>query len=114
MSVSPPELCGKFNPDSVLFLSETFSFVLTGEDGSRWFGYCRKLLVSISGRAGSTGSTVWALSGHDSGLLFHMGYPSCAALVVPALGMQKKGSRWCSKIGKWALGMNQLLELGVP
>uniref|UniRef100_I3N4C8 DENN domain containing 2C n=1 Tax=Ictidomys tridecemlineatus TaxID=43179 RepID=I3N4C8_ICTTR len=26
--------------------SETFSFVLTGEDGSRWFGYCKKLLVS--------------------------------------------------------------------
>ncbi|MEE6493264.1 hypothetical protein FKM82_016778 [Ascaphus truei] len=24
--------------------SETFSFVLTGEDGSRWFGYCKKLL----------------------------------------------------------------------
>lgn len=28
--------------------SETFSFVLTGEDGSRWFGYCKKLLVSNS------------------------------------------------------------------
>lgn len=28
--------------------SETFSFVLTGEDGSRWFGYCKKLLVSVS------------------------------------------------------------------
>lgn len=27
--------------------SETFSFVLTGEDGSRRFGYCRRLLVSI-------------------------------------------------------------------
>lgn len=26
--------------------SETFSFVLTGEDGSRRFGYCRRLLVS--------------------------------------------------------------------
>lgn len=26
--------------------SETFSFVLTGEDGSRWFCYCRKILVS--------------------------------------------------------------------
>uniref|UniRef100_A0A8C5LK72 DENN domain containing 2C n=1 Tax=Leptobrachium leishanense TaxID=445787 RepID=A0A8C5LK72_9ANUR len=25
--------------------SETFSFVLTGEDGSRWFGYCKKLLI---------------------------------------------------------------------
>lgn len=25
--------------------SETFSFVLTGEDGSRRFGYCRRLLV---------------------------------------------------------------------
>lgn len=29
-----------------IFFSETFSFVLTGEDGSRWFGYCKKLLVS--------------------------------------------------------------------
>ena len=28
--------------------SETFSFVLTGEDGSRRFGYCRRLLVSTS------------------------------------------------------------------
>uniref|UniRef100_A0A8B9BKK8 DENN domain containing 2A n=1 Tax=Anser brachyrhynchus TaxID=132585 RepID=A0A8B9BKK8_9AVES len=27
------------------FASETFSFVLTGEDGSRRFGYCRRLLV---------------------------------------------------------------------
>lgn len=26
--------------------SETFSFMLTGEDGSRRFGYCRRLLVS--------------------------------------------------------------------
>ncbi|XP_042198056.1 DENN domain-containing protein 2C isoform X1 [Callorhinchus milii] len=26
------------------YVSETFSFVLTGEDGSRRFGYCRKLL----------------------------------------------------------------------
>uniref|UniRef100_A0A8C7HJI2 DENN domain containing 2C n=1 Tax=Oncorhynchus kisutch TaxID=8019 RepID=A0A8C7HJI2_ONCKI len=25
--------------------SETFSFVLTGEDGSRWFCYCRKILI---------------------------------------------------------------------
>jgi len=29
-----------------LFCSETFSFMLTGEDGSRRFGYCRRLLVS--------------------------------------------------------------------
>lgn len=29
--------------------SETFSFVLTGEDGSRWFCYCRKILVSAAG-----------------------------------------------------------------
>ena len=28
--------------------SETFSFVLTGEDGSRRFGYCRRLLVCTS------------------------------------------------------------------
>ncbi|XP_062472432.1 DENN domain-containing protein 2A isoform X3 [Pezoporus occidentalis] len=27
------------------FASETFSFVLTGEDGSRRFGYCRRLLI---------------------------------------------------------------------
>ncbi|MBN3278268.1 DEN2C protein, partial [Polyodon spathula] len=30
--------------------SETFSFVLTGEDGGRWFGYCRKLLPSGKGK----------------------------------------------------------------
>nr|XP_023406361.1 LOW QUALITY PROTEIN: suppression of tumorigenicity 5 protein [Loxodonta africana] len=28
------------------YSSETFSFMLTGEDGSRRFGYCRRLLVS--------------------------------------------------------------------
>ncbi|XP_036390154.1 DENN domain-containing protein 2C [Megalops cyprinoides] len=32
------------------FPSETFSFVLTGEDGSRWFGYCRKILPSGKGK----------------------------------------------------------------
>ncbi|XP_062403430.1 DENN domain-containing protein 2A [Sardina pilchardus] len=32
------------------FPSETFSFVLTGEDGSRRFGYCRRLLPSGKGR----------------------------------------------------------------
>ncbi|KAG9337322.1 hypothetical protein JZ751_028890, partial [Albula glossodonta] len=32
------------------FASETFSFVLTGEDGSRRFGYCRRLLPSGKGR----------------------------------------------------------------
>nr|XP_023648925.1 DENN domain-containing protein 2A-like isoform X2 [Paramormyrops kingsleyae] len=32
------------------FPSETFSFVLTGEDGSRRFGYCRRLLPSGRGR----------------------------------------------------------------
>ncbi|MBN3296060.1 DEN2A protein, partial [Amia calva] len=31
------------------FPSETFSFVLTGEDGSRRFGYCRRLLPSGKG-----------------------------------------------------------------
>lgn len=31
--------------------SETFSFVLTGEDGSRRFGYCRRLLVCTSNTA---------------------------------------------------------------
>ncbi|XP_024915516.1 DENN domain-containing protein 2C [Cynoglossus semilaevis] len=30
--------------------SETFSFVLTGEDGSRWFCYCRKILPSGRGK----------------------------------------------------------------
>lgn len=30
----------------IVVYSETFSFVLTGEDGSRWFCYCRKILVS--------------------------------------------------------------------
>ncbi|XP_063064759.1 DENN domain-containing protein 2C [Engraulis encrasicolus] len=30
--------------------SETFSFVLTGEDGSRWFGYCRKILPVGKGK----------------------------------------------------------------
>lgn len=33
--------------DGFSFCSETFSFVLTGEDGSRRFGYCRRLLVFI-------------------------------------------------------------------
>ncbi|KAJ8249806.1 hypothetical protein COCON_G00230220 [Conger conger] len=32
------------------FASETFSFVLTGEDGSRRFGYCRRLLPSGKAR----------------------------------------------------------------
>ncbi|XP_011788594.1 PREDICTED: DENN domain-containing protein 2C [Colobus angolensis palliatus] len=32
------------------FFSETFSFVLTGEDGSRWFGYCKKLLPEGKGK----------------------------------------------------------------
>nr|KAF6396549.1 DENN domain containing 2C [Rousettus aegyptiacus] len=30
--------------------SETFSFVLTGEDGSRWFGYCKKLVPEGKGK----------------------------------------------------------------
>ncbi|NWU92754.1 DEN2A protein, partial [Upupa epops] len=32
------------------FCSETFSFVLTGEDGSRRFGYCRRLLPTGKGK----------------------------------------------------------------
>ncbi|XP_055506051.1 DENN domain-containing protein 2A isoform X1 [Leucoraja erinacea] len=32
------------------FPSETFSFVLTGEDGSRRFGYCRRLLPTGKGK----------------------------------------------------------------
>ncbi|XP_067855766.1 DENN domain-containing protein 2A [Heptranchias perlo] len=32
------------------FASETFSFVLTGEDGSRRFGYCRRLLPTGKGK----------------------------------------------------------------
>lgn len=35
-----------FHLSTVCFYSETFSFMLTGEDGSRRFGYCRRLLVS--------------------------------------------------------------------
>lgn len=31
-----------------ILLSEMFAFVLTGEDGSRRFGYCRRLLVNNS------------------------------------------------------------------
>ncbi|KAI4889266.1 hypothetical protein NFI96_013531, partial [Prochilodus magdalenae] len=31
------------------YISETFSFMLTGEDGSRRFGYCRRLLPSGKG-----------------------------------------------------------------
>uniref|UniRef100_A0A8D0UAJ6 UDENN domain-containing protein n=1 Tax=Sus scrofa TaxID=9823 RepID=A0A8D0UAJ6_PIG len=34
----------------LFFFSETFSFVLTGEDGSRWFGYCKKLLPEGKGK----------------------------------------------------------------
>lgn len=33
---------------SIVSHSEMFSFVLTGEDGSRRFGYCRRLLVNES------------------------------------------------------------------
>lgn len=31
---------------AVILPSEMFAFVLTGEDGSRRFGYCRRLLVN--------------------------------------------------------------------
>lgn len=65
LSVSPLSCVLNLTPTLLWLPSETFSFVLTGEDGSRWFGYCRKLLVSISGRAGGTESPVWALSGCD-------------------------------------------------
>lgn len=40
-------LFGFYVRDCFSFCSETFSFVLTGEDGSRRFGYCRRLLVII-------------------------------------------------------------------
>lgn len=45
-------------------LSETFSFVLTGEDGSRRFGYCRRLLVStlLLVRQGSGQCWVWGFA----------------------------------------------------
>lgn len=33
---------------AVVLLSEMFAFVLTGEDGSRRFGYCRRLLVNAA------------------------------------------------------------------
>uniref|UniRef100_A0A8B9FDY1 UDENN domain-containing protein n=1 Tax=Amazona collaria TaxID=241587 RepID=A0A8B9FDY1_9PSIT len=36
------------------YSSETFSFMLTGEDGSRRFGYCRRLLVSTSSSSQNT------------------------------------------------------------
>lgn len=53
LHISPgSELWNDLNIPSCVFLwclhSETFSFVLTGEDGSRWFCYCRKILVSVS------------------------------------------------------------------
>lgn len=37
-------------PPVLVLLSETFAFVLTGEDGSRRFGYCRRLLVNTTRR----------------------------------------------------------------
>lgn len=33
----------------LLFCRETFSFVLTNVDGSRKIGYCRRLLVCVTG-----------------------------------------------------------------
>ncbi|XP_032898655.1 DENN domain-containing protein 2C [Amblyraja radiata] len=48
-----PQFCfpdiNEWTPVSQL-ISETFSFVLTGEDGSRRFGYCRKLLPNGKGK----------------------------------------------------------------
>ncbi|XP_037540292.1 DENN domain-containing protein 2C [Nematolebias whitei] len=41
--------CQDWKP-SAQMPSETFSFVLTGEDGSRWFCYCRKILPSGKGK----------------------------------------------------------------
>ncbi|XP_065104171.1 DENN domain-containing protein 2C [Paramisgurnus dabryanus] len=41
--------CQDWRPSSD-HTSETFSFVLTGEDGSRLFGYCRKILPSGKGK----------------------------------------------------------------
>uniref|UniRef100_A0A8C1E5N2 DENN domain containing 2C n=1 Tax=Cyprinus carpio carpio TaxID=630221 RepID=A0A8C1E5N2_CYPCA len=41
--------CHDWRPSSD-HTSETFSFVLTGEDGSRLFGYCRKILPSGKGK----------------------------------------------------------------
>ncbi|KAJ8265055.1 hypothetical protein COCON_G00141540 [Conger conger] len=48
-----PKFCFPDSQDwrpSADLTSETFSFVLTGEDGSRWFGYCRKILPSGRGK----------------------------------------------------------------
>ncbi|XP_004572814.2 DENN domain-containing protein 2C isoform X2 [Maylandia zebra] len=48
-----PRFCFPDSQDwkpSALMPSETFSFVLTGEDGSRWFCYCRKILPSGKGK----------------------------------------------------------------
>uniref|UniRef100_A0A5F9D9Z1 DENN domain containing 2B n=1 Tax=Oryctolagus cuniculus TaxID=9986 RepID=A0A5F9D9Z1_RABIT len=43
------------------YSSETFSFVLTGEDGSRRFGYCRRLLVldEVERRRGISAALVY-------------------------------------------------------
>ncbi|XP_030590381.1 DENN domain-containing protein 2C isoform X2 [Archocentrus centrarchus] len=48
-----PKFCFPDSQDwkpSAQIPSETFSFVLTGEDGSRWFCYCRKILPSGKGK----------------------------------------------------------------
>ncbi|XP_061592730.1 DENN domain-containing protein 2C isoform X3 [Cololabis saira] len=48
-----PKFCFPDSQDwkpSAQMPSETFSFVLTGEDGSRWFCYCRKILPSGKGK----------------------------------------------------------------
>ncbi|XP_043944181.1 DENN domain-containing protein 2A isoform X2 [Protopterus annectens] len=48
-----PQFCFPDAKDWVpvtVFASETFSFVLTGEDGSRRFGYCRRLLPNGKGK----------------------------------------------------------------
>ncbi|NWT61781.1 DEN2C protein, partial [Erythrocercus mccallii] len=50
LSVSPLSCVVNLTPTLLWFPSETFSFVLTGEDGSRWFGYCRKLLPEGKGK----------------------------------------------------------------
>jgi len=52
---SIPQFCfpdiDRWRP-TVNYTSETFSFVLTDIEGSKRFGYCRRLLVRPQGQAG--------------------------------------------------------------
>lgn len=67
------------------FCSETFSFVLTGEDGSRRFGYCRRLLVIIPDFFSFPGGAAFCEVG-DTGT--HSGKWQAAALLFQC-GMKR-------------------------